>query len=86
MGRTSENERDFKAQSYFRLLRYARPYWLRLTIGILAGMKSPHSLYSEEIATFGEEDVYDQHDAEGFINLFGLPIKVRALLANKEIK
>ena len=53
---------------------------------IPAGMKSPHSLYSEEIATFGEEDVYDQHDAEGFINLFGLPIKVRALLANKEIK
>ena len=53
---------------------------------ILAGMKSPHSLYSEEIATFGEEDVYDQHDAEGFINLFGLPVKVRALLANKEIK
>ena len=36
MGRVSENERDFKAQSYFRLLRYARPYWLRLTIGILA--------------------------------------------------
>ena len=53
---------------------------------ILAGMRSPHSLYSEEIATFGEEDVYDQHDAEGFINLFGLPVKVRALLANKEIK
>ena len=53
---------------------------------IPAGMKSPYSLYSEEIATFGEEDVYNQHDAEGFINLFGLPIKVRALLANKEIK
>lgn len=53
---------------------------------INAGMKSPYSLYSEEIATFGEEDVYNQHDAEGFINLFGLPIKVRALLANKEIK
>ena len=53
---------------------------------INAGMKSPHSLYSEEIATFGEEDVYNQHDAEGFINLFGLPIKVRALLAKKEIK
>ena len=53
---------------------------------IPAGMKRPYSLYSEEIATFGEEDVYDQHDAEGFINLFGLPIKVRALLANKEIK
>ena len=53
---------------------------------IPAGMKSPYSLYSEEIATFGEEDVYNQHDAEGFINLFGLPIKVRALLANKESK
>ena len=53
---------------------------------INAGMKSPYSLYSEEIATFGEEDVYNQHDAEGFINLFGLPIKVRALLAKKEIK
>ena len=53
---------------------------------IPAGMKSPYSLYSEEIATFGEEDVYDPHDAERFINLFGLPIKVRALLANKEIK
>ena len=53
---------------------------------INAGMKSPYSLYSEEIATFGEEDVYNQHDAEGFINLFGLPIKVRALLTNKEIK
>ena len=38
---------------------------------INAGMKSPYSLYSEEIATFGEEDVYNQHDAEGFINLFG---------------
>ena len=53
---------------------------------INAGIKSAHSLYSEEIATFGEEDVYDQHDAEGFINLFGLPIKVRALLQNKEIR
>ena len=53
---------------------------------INAGMKSPYSLYSEEIATFGEEDVYNQHDAEGFINLFGLPIRVRALLAKKEIK
>ena len=53
---------------------------------INAGMKSPYSLYSEEIATFGEEDVYNQHDAEGFINLFGMLIMVRALLANKEIK
>lgn len=43
-----------------------------------AGAASPNSLYSEEIATFGEDNVYDQKDAEGFINLFGLPIKVLA--------
>ncbi len=43
-----------------------------------AGVVSPHSLYSEAIATFGESD-YNQKDAEGFINLFGLPIKVGAL-------
>ncbi len=53
---------------------------------INAGVQSEHSLYSEEIATFGEEDVYDQHDAEGFINLFGLPIKVKALLDQKKLK
>ena len=53
---------------------------------INAGIKSEHSLYSEEIATFGEEDVYNQHDAEGFINLFGLPIKVKALLDQKKLK
>ncbi len=45
-----------------------------------AGRKSPYSLYREDYATFGEDDVYDQADAEGFINLFGLPMKVRALL------
>lgn len=43
------------------------------------GRKSPFSLYREDFATFGQEDVYDQSDAEGFINLFGLPLKVRAL-------
>lgn len=53
---------------------------------INAGVKSKHSLYSEEIATFGEEDVYNQHDAEGFINLFGLPVKVKALLDQKKLK
>jgi argininosuccinate synthase len=46
----------------------------------VVGRKSPHSLYREDYATFGEEDVYDQADAEGFINLFGLPMKVKALL------
>ncbi|WP_308754413.1 argininosuccinate synthase [uncultured Anaerotruncus sp.] len=53
---------------------------------INAGMTSPHSLYSEEIATFGEDHVYDQADSAGFINLFGLPIKVKALLDEKKIK
>jgi argininosuccinate synthase len=46
----------------------------------VVGRKSPHSLYREDYATFGAEDVYDQEDAEGFINLFGLPLKVKALL------
>ena len=45
-----------------------------------AGMTSPYSLYSEEIATFGEDNVYDQADSAGFINLFGLPLKVKACL------
>ncbi len=45
---------------------------------ILAGRKSPTSLYREDYASFGEEDVYDQADAEGFIRLFGLPLKVEA--------
>ena len=45
-----------------------------------ASVTSPYSLYSEEVATFGEDDVYDQKDSAGFINLFGLPIKVRAML------
>ena len=47
---------------------------------INAGVTSPYSLYSEEIATFGEDHVYDQKDAAGFINLFGLPIAARATL------
>ena len=45
---------------------------------IKAGAWSDYSLYSEEIATFGEDHVYNQADATGFINLFGLPIKVQA--------
>jgi argininosuccinate synthase len=46
---------------------------------IATGRKSPFSLYREDFATFGQEDVYDQSDAEGFIRLFGLPLQVRAL-------
>jgi argininosuccinate synthase len=47
---------------------------------ILAGRKSALSLYREDYASFGEEDVYNQKDAEGFIKLFGLPMKIEALL------
>ena len=51
---------------------------------INAGVTSPHSLYSEEFATFDADNVYNQKDADGFINLFGLPIKVKALLEKKD--
>jgi argininosuccinate synthase len=47
---------------------------------IIGGRKSPYSLYREDLATFGEDAVYNQKEAEGFINLFGLPSKVEALL------
>ena len=46
---------------------------------IKAGTTSPYSLYNESIASFTTGDLYDHHDAEGFINLFGLPLKVRAI-------
>ena len=52
---------------------------------IKAGAWSDYSLYSEEIATFGEDHVYNQADATGFINLFGLPVKVQAQV-NQAIK
>ena len=45
---------------------------------INAGVTSPYSLYNPEVATFDEDNVYNQADAAGFINLYGLPIKVRA--------
>ena len=48
-----------------------------------AGMTSPYSLYDEDIATFGEDEVYDQMDSAGFISLYGLPIKIKALLDEK---
>ena len=51
-----------------------------------AGMTSPYSLYDEDIATFGEDEVYDQKDSAGFINLFGLPLKVRAKMLEKNKK
>lgn len=50
---------------------------------INAGVTSPYSLYDPEIATFDEDNVYNQADSAGFINLFGLPIKVRAKMTAK---
>lgn len=50
---------------------------------INAGVTSPYTLYDEEVATFGEDAIYNQKDSEGFVNLFGLPIKVKALLDQK---
>ena len=46
---------------------------------IKAGTTSPYSLYNESLASFTTGDLYDHHDASGFINLFGLPLKVRAM-------
>jgi len=58
---------------------------LRLYKGniITCAVTSPYSLYSEDIATFGEDNVYNQMDSQGFINLFGLPIQVRAKMMEK---
>ena len=53
---------------------------------INAGVTSPYSLYDEEIATFDEDHVYDQKDSAGFINLFGLPLKVKAMIDAKNKK
>ena len=52
---------------------------------INAGAWSKYSLYSEEIATFGESD-YNQKDADGFISLFGLPTKVQAIVNEQNKK
>jgi len=52
---------------------------------INASVTSPYSLYSEDIATFGESE-YNQKDAEGFINLYGLPIKVKAMMEQGVLK
>jgi len=56
--------------------------WLKLYKGniISAGSESPYSLYNEHIASFTTGELYNHFDAEGFINLFGLPLKVRAMM------
>lgn len=53
---------------------------------ILVGRKSPYSLYREDYATFGEENIYNQQDAEGFIKLYGLSLKIRALLESEGVR
>lgn len=58
--------------------------WVKLKLYkgnlIILGRYSPHSLYREDFATFGQDDVYNQEDAAGFINLFGLQMKVKAMM------
>ena len=49
---------------------------------ILTGRRSPQSLYSPEVATFEEDEVYDQKDAKGFIRLNALRLRMRALMKN----
>ena len=50
---------------------------------MVAGMESPNALYEESISSFGASDFYDHKDAEGFINLFGLPYKINAMIKLK---
>jgi len=52
----------------------------------VVGAASPYSLYNEEFVTFGADEVYNQKDAEGFINLFSLPLKIRAIMNEKNKK
>lgn len=50
---------------------------------VAVGRRSPYSLYDPELATFGADEVYNQYDSKGFINLYGLPLTVQAMLAKK---
>jgi argininosuccinate synthase len=50
------------------------------------GIRSPYSLYQQDLATFGEDAVYDQKDAEGFIRLYGLPMKVVGMVKRNKKK
>jgi argininosuccinate synthase len=58
--------------------------WVKLKLykgGVsVLGRHSPYSLYREDLATFGKDDVYDQVEAKGFINLYGLQMKVQAMM------
>ena len=71
-------------QAFFSETQKGITGWVKLKLykgnAIIAGRYSPNSLYREDFATFGQEDVYDQSEAEGFINLFGLQMKVKAMM------
>ncbi|MGD2165775.1 MAG: argininosuccinate synthase, partial [Anaerolineae bacterium] len=74
-----ESLRAFVAKTQERVTGSVKVKLYKGTCSVV-GRKSPFSLYREEFATFGKDDVYDQSDAEGFINLFGLPLMVKALV------
>ena len=78
-------EEDFKPANFTEFSNFITSGELVANI-IKAGVKSDFALYSEELATFGEDDVYNQADSAGFINLFGLPIKVQAQVNAKNAK
>ena len=82
----------YQAEGYYQTERYVyywnrdgreirEPVTLQLYTGSIAvvGRQSAHALYDERFVTFGEDDVYDQADAGGFIRLYGLPLRVAAL-------
>jgi len=69
----------FVAKTQQNVTGEARLFLYKGNVMVL-GRRSPYSLYREDLATFGEDDVYKQSDAEGFINLYGLPLKVQALM------
>ena len=72
------HEPTFRHKQYadYKAGRKPMPQELRAQMPVLT---SPYSLYSESLASFTTGDLYDHHDADGFITLFGLPLKVRAM-------
>lgn len=84
LDRDTQHYKELIAQKYAELVYFGQWFTpLREALDAFVDstqQTSPYSLYSEAFATFDEDDVYNQKDSEGFINLFGLPIKVKAIL------
>lgn len=74
-----EGLQDFITETQQTISGWTRLKLYKGNVTVL-GRYSPHSLYREDFATFGEEDVYNQQDALGFITLFGLQMKVKAMM------